>query len=73
MRKLTRYDILVKNKPGTLAGLTRLLTGEGISIKALHVVNVGNNASIQFLMPGNRSLGDKLRGAGLKINPSAAK
>jgi acetolactate synthase small subunit len=48
LQKATRYNIVVKNKPGELAKLTKLLTDVGVNVSSLIVANIGDMASIQF-------------------------
>lgn len=46
-----RYSLVVRNRPGELVKLTRLLSDAGISVCAMRVANLGRKAAIQFTMP----------------------
>lgn len=43
-----RYNIVVKNKPGELAKLTKLLSDQGMNVCSLMIANLGDRASIRF-------------------------
>lgn len=43
-----RYSIVVKNRPGELAKLTKLLSDAGVNVGGLMIANLGDKASIQF-------------------------
>jgi acetolactate synthase small subunit len=58
--KPTRYNIVVKNRPGELAKLTKLLTEEGVNLSSLTVANLGDKASIQFSTPQEKDLPERL-------------
>ena len=59
-RKPTRYNIVVKNKPGELAKLTKLLSDVGVNVCSLMVANIGDKASIQFSTPQEDDLPEEL-------------
>jgi hypothetical protein len=61
-----RYSIVVKNKPGELAKLTKLLSDAGMNVSGLMIANMGDKASIQFMMPRACARRRHLRGTGLK-------
>ncbi len=46
-----RYNIVVKNRPGELAKLTRLLADAGLNVSGLRIANLGDKSSIQFAAP----------------------
>lgn len=48
---MARYSIVVKNRPGELAKLTKLLSDAGMNVSGLRIANLGDKASIQFTMP----------------------
>lgn len=60
-QKPTRYNIVVKNKPGELAKLTKLLSDIGVNVCSLMVANIGDKASIQFSTPQEGDLPDGLK------------
>lgn len=49
-----RYNIVVKNKPGELAKLTRLLSDAGMNVCSLMIANLGDRASIRFATAPSR-------------------
>lgn len=49
--KGSRYHLIVKNQPGELAKLTRLLADAGVSVTSLTVASVGDKSAIQFTAP----------------------
>ena len=57
----TRYNIVVKNKPGELAKLTKLLSDIGVNVCSLMVANIGDKASIQFSTPQENDLPEGLK------------
>ena len=65
-QKPTRYNIVVKNKPGELAKLTKLLSDIGVRVCSLRVANIGDKASIQFSTPQEDDLPEQLWKSGLK-------
>lgn len=60
-----RYNIVVKNRPGELAKLTKLLSDAGLNVSGLRIANLGDKSSIQFATPGEpaRKHGLKRSGA----------
>ena len=66
----TRYNIVVKNKPGELAKLTKLLSDIGVNVSSLMVANIGDQASIQFSTPKEDDLPESLWKSGLKAESS---
>lgn len=46
--RTARYSIVVKNKPGELAKLTKLLSEAGMNVRSLMIANLGDRASIRF-------------------------
>lgn len=62
----TRYNIVVKNRPGELAKLTKLLADVGVSVCSLMVASIGDKASIQFSTPQEDDLPERLWRSGLK-------
>lgn len=67
-QKQTRYNIVVKNKPGELAKLTKLLSDVGVNVCFLAVASLGDQASIQFSTPDEDDLPQRLLRSGLKTN-----
>ena len=67
-QKPTRYNIVVKNKPGELAKLTKLLSDVGVNVSFLAVASLGDQASIQFSTPEEEELPQRLLRSGLKAN-----
>lgn len=65
---MRRYNIVVKNKPGELAKLTKFLADESIRVSALQVANCGDTASIQFSTPEDCDIRDGLSREGLKAD-----
>ena len=65
-QKPTRYNIVVKNKPGELAKLTKLLSDVGVNVCSLMVANIGDKASIQFSTPQEDDLPEQLWKSGMK-------
>ncbi len=49
-----RYNIVVKNRPGELAKVTKLLSDAGMKVSSLRIANLGDKASIQFAMPPSK-------------------
>lgn len=47
----SRYSIVVKNRPGELAKLTKLLSDAGMNVSGLRIANLGDKSSIQFATP----------------------
>lgn len=45
------YNIVVRNRPGELAKLTKLLSDAGINVTGLRIANLGDKASIEFRTP----------------------
>jgi len=67
--KTARYSIVVKNRPGELAKLTKLLSDAGMYVSGLRVANLGDKAAIQFLMPRKCGRRQQLRRAGVRPDP----
>jgi acetolactate synthase small subunit len=65
-QKPTRYNIVVKNKPGELAKLTKLLFDVGVNVSSLAVASIGDKASIQFSTHQEDDLPEKLLRSGLR-------
>jgi acetolactate synthase small subunit len=65
-QKPTRYNIVVKNKPGELAKLTKLLSDIGVNVCSLMVANIGDMASIQFSTAEERELPERLWRSAMK-------
>lgn len=65
-RKQTCYNIVVKNQPGELAKLTKLLSEIGVNVCSLAVASIGDRASIQFSTPREDDLPERLWRSGLK-------
>ena len=65
-QKPTRYNIVVKNKPGELAKLTKLLSDIGVNVCSLAVASLGDKASIQFSTPEEDDLPSRLLRSGIK-------
>lgn len=63
-----RYSIVVKNRPGELAKLTKLLSDAGMYVSGLRIANLGDKASIQFAMPRKGGRRQPLRRAGMKLD-----
>lgn len=66
---MARYNIVVKNRPGELAKLTKLLSDAGMNVSGLRIANLGDKASIQFVMPRRCGRRHPLRKASLKLLP----
>lgn len=49
-----RYNIVVKNKPGELAKLTKLLSDADMTVSSLMIANLGDRSSIRFATPLTR-------------------
>jgi len=49
-----RYNIVVKNRPGELAKLTKLLSDAGVNVSGLMIANLGDRSSIRFAAPLGR-------------------
>ena len=64
--KPARYSIVVRNKPGELAKVTRLLSASGLSVSALKVASAGGKASIQFCAQQEAGMRERLRRTGLR-------
>lgn len=67
-QKPTRYNIVVKNKPGELAKLTKLLSDIGVNVCSLAVASLGDKASIQFSTPEEDDLPSRLLRSGIKTS-----
>ena len=65
-QKPTLYNIVVKNKPGELAKLTKLLSDVGAEVSSLMVASIGDKASIQFSTPQEDALPEWLWKSGQK-------
>ena len=50
-----RYNIVVKNRPGELAKVTKLLSDAGMNVNSLRIANLGDKASIQFATQNKRA------------------
>jgi hypothetical protein len=61
-----RYNIVVKNRPGELAKLTKLLSDAGMNVSGLRIANLGDKSSIQFATPRENGRRHGLRRAGLR-------
>lgn len=61
-----RYSIVVKNRPGELAKLTKLLADAGMNVSGLRIANLGDKASIQFVMPRKCGRGQGLSRTGMR-------
>lgn len=64
-QKSALYNIVVKNKPGELAKLTKLLSEVGVNLASLMVASIGDKASIQFSTPEEGDLPERLWKSGL--------
>ena len=64
-----RYSIVVRNRPGELAKLTKLLSDAGMNVSALRIANLGDKASIQFAMPRKCGRRHQLRKAAMNLDP----
>lgn len=60
-RKQARYHILIANRPGELAKLTKYLAEKGVSLSALRVAQVGDKASVEFAVPQEISLPERFK------------
>ena len=67
-QKPTRYNIVVKNKPGELAKLTKLLSDIGVNVCSLMVANIGDKASIQFSTAEEGDLPERLWKSSMKTD-----
>jgi len=63
----THYSILTKNKPGTLARLTKLLDEEGLTVSGMMIASAKDKAAIQFLAPRDCALRDICLRSGMKL------
>ena len=61
-----RYNIVVKNRPGELAKLTKLLSDAGMNVSGLRIANLGDKSSIQFAAPKETGRKHGLRRTGAK-------
>jgi hypothetical protein len=61
-----RYNIVVKNRPGELAKLTKLLSDAGMNVSGLRIANLGDKSSIQFATPRENGRKHGLRRTGTK-------
>lgn len=64
-----RYHLVVKNRPGELAKLTKLLSDAGMYVSGLRIANLGDKASIQFATPGKGGRSRVFRRAGVRLVP----
>ncbi len=62
----SRYSIVVKNRPGELAKLTKLLSDAGMNVSGLRITNLGDKSSIQFATPRDCGLKQVLRKPALR-------
>jgi hypothetical protein len=67
-RTTISYRLLVKNKAGELAKVTKCLSDAGVNVSGLLVANLGDEAAIQFSIPKDSVLPPALRG--LRIDPN---
>ena len=67
----THYSILTKNRPGTLARLTKLLTEGGVTVSGMMIASVGDKTSIQFLAPRGQALRDICCRSGMKVQETS--
>ncbi len=63
-----RYNIVVKNRPGELAKLTKLLSDAGMNVSGLMIANLGDKSSIQFAAPRENGRRHGLRRTGVKTS-----
>lgn len=61
-----RYNIVVKNRPGELAKLTKLLSDAGLDVSGLRIANLGDKSSIQFAAPRETGRKHGLKRAGAR-------
>lgn len=61
-----QFSLVVRNRPGELAKLTKFLSDEMINVSALQVANLGTRASIQFETRTECNLRKQLRKTGLR-------
>lgn len=54
LTETARYNIVVKNRPGELAKLTKLLSDAGMNVSSLMIANLGDRSSIRFATPRTR-------------------
>ena len=47
-KNATRYNLIMKNRPGELMKLTKLLSEAGVNVSALRIASLGSSACIQF-------------------------
>jgi UTP:GlnB (protein PII) uridylyltransferase len=47
-QKAKSFNLVVRNRPGELAKLTKLLTDAGMTVSGLRVANFGEKAEIRF-------------------------
>ena len=60
------FCLVMKNRPGSLARLTGLLTREAVSVDGMTIASVGDKAAVQFLAPAGCNLRRALRGGGFR-------
>lgn len=68
VQNTNRYNIVVKNRPGELAKLTKLLSDVGVNVASLMIASIGDKASIQFSTPDEGDLPERLWKSGLKAH-----
>ena len=61
----TLYNLVVKNRPGELVKLTKLLTDANVTVSGLRVADLGDKASIQFSAPKGCALPPGFRKASI--------
>ncbi len=59
----TDYDLLVDNRPGELAKVTKFLSDEDLGVRSLQVTDLGKQASIRFTTDRDCALPRRLRKA----------
>jgi hypothetical protein len=60
-QKAKSYSLVVRNRPGELAKLTKLLTDAGMNVCDLRVANFGEKAAISFAVSGTEPRLEALR------------
>lgn len=59
-----QYSIVVRNRPGELAKLTKFLLERSVAVRELSVGNSGSSTAIWFSAPRGCDLSDGLRKSG---------
>ncbi|MCP4668165.1 MAG: ACT domain-containing protein [Deltaproteobacteria bacterium] len=67
MKTVKEIDLILKNEPGTLSGVSELLGANGINIIAFYVVTEKDQGKLHFVVNDPDKAGNVLKTAGHKI------